>query len=182
MAPVTINGNTIDPDTRADGTPSPWTSNDAANTNYIYIQVLGLRGAIGNSGHQQLRHLGVTIFRYKGSGTYLCRYVPTDLEVLRALSFVRHANVYHKVFKTSGPLKPLLQRQDNAEVWIGLHDGARSSEKVAEQIVEAPGIQRDTISAHPGFIVCELSSDALSHLVDIDDVREIQYKAPIFLY
>ncbi len=90
MAPITIHGNTIDPDAGPDGTPSPYTSRDAERTNYIYVQGHHL---LNNDEKRRLRDLDAHVLAFEGNHTYLCRYPPSSLEPLRELPFVRHANV-----------------------------------------------------------------------------------------
>lgn len=84
MATITVNGNTVDPQTDNVFTP------DAKESNFILVQ-----------GHAPLtidqkdvvKELGVQIQEYVAENTYLCRYLPEELEELRQLSFVNTANV-----------------------------------------------------------------------------------------
>lgn len=84
MATITVNGNTIDPE-------SPeFVSEDAKNSNFIYIQ--GDHDLTVDE-KLQLKKLDVEVEEYVAEYTYLCRYVFEDLEKIRALTFVRAANV-----------------------------------------------------------------------------------------
>lgn len=106
MAPITIHGNTIDPDDEA------YTSKGAANTNYIYVQGFDL---LNNNGKLQLGDLGAKIIDFNGTSTYTCHYLPSSLEPLRKLPFVKHANCFHKVFKASPNLRWMLRELEKCE-------------------------------------------------------------------
>ena len=84
MASIIFNGNTIQ---------NPSSSQDAQNTNYIYIQCGGI---LSDENMDQLEQLRVVIQEYMGNNTYLCRYEPADLDSIRSLPFIVMANVYHK--------------------------------------------------------------------------------------
>ena len=84
MATVTVNGNTIDPDT-----PN-YVSPDAKESNFILIQ--GHHDLVPEE-KLQLASMGVEIHEYVAEYTYLCRYEPKDLEQIRTLPFVRTANM-----------------------------------------------------------------------------------------
>ena len=84
MATITVNGNTINPED-----PNRQ-SRDAKDSNFIYIQC---DHDLSIKDKQQMIHLGVEIQEYVAEYTYLCRYLPEDLEQIQALSFVRTANM-----------------------------------------------------------------------------------------
>ena len=84
MATVTVNGNTIDPET-----PN-YVSPDAGDSNFILVQ--GHHDLVPEE-KRQLASMGVEIQEYVAEYTYLCRYEPENLEPIRALPFVRTANV-----------------------------------------------------------------------------------------
>lgn len=175
MAPITIHGNTVNPDPAADGTPSQFTSRDAENTNYIYVQGTG---PLNDDQKIQMRDLDAHILQYEGDDTYLCRYPPHSLQPLRELPFVRHANAYHKVFKTSAHLKNALRHRNRAPISIALHQGARNGADVATEVRNMPGVQSDSVHAHGLHITAEVTPEALSHLEQLDDVRHIEFTPP----
>jgi hypothetical protein len=84
MASITINGNTIDPEA------PEHMSKDAKDSNFIYIQ--GYQDLEIHQ-KQQLAIMGVEVQEYVSEHTYLCRYVPVNLERIRALGFVKTANM-----------------------------------------------------------------------------------------
>jgi len=99
MAPVTINQNTIDLDpSTAEPTYFPA---DASQSNYVLIQCefVGGLDRLNTEQSNALRKVQVDVQGYVGSGTYLCRYTPSDLGKIEQLPFIKHAVVYHVGFK-----------------------------------------------------------------------------------
>lgn len=193
MAPVTINGYTLYPDPREDGRPSEWVSEDVQHTNYICMQGYDL---VNDEQKEQLGGLGVSIQRYVGSNTYLCRYSLKELEPLRELPFVRYVNTYDIDFKISASLRKLLQRERSARVTIYLHEGARESQEFAKDLVGIPGVHRSSVSFATLRVVANISAQGsqdpvlpdedddrlevgklLWRIAKLDDVRHIQYKS-----
>lgn len=84
MATITVNGNTVDRGTEGIFTP------DAKSSNFILLQG---HAPLSVEEKDIVKVLGVQIQEYVAENTYLCRYVPEDLEELRQLSFVNTANV-----------------------------------------------------------------------------------------
>lgn len=84
MATITVNGNSINP------TDTNRTSRDAKDSNFIYVQCYH---DLSIEDKRRMIDMGVEIQEYVSEYTYLCRYLPDDLERIRALSFVRTANV-----------------------------------------------------------------------------------------
>ena len=99
MAPVTINGNTIDPSTAG------YFPQDAAETNWIIVQC-NRSLTLADLEALKLRH--VQIHRMVGTNSFLCRYEPVDLNALKALSFVDGAHVYHSNFVIHQTLQDLI--------------------------------------------------------------------------
>lgn len=84
MATITVNGNTIDPEA------TDFVSRSSKDSNFIYIQG---HHDLDIEEKRQLAALHVEIQEYVAEYTYLCRYTPEDLERIRALPFVRTANM-----------------------------------------------------------------------------------------
>lgn len=91
MAPITINGNTINPS----DCPPGYFADDASQTKYILIQC---HHAPTAEDHDTLATHHVQVQRRETGHTLLCRYEPDDLYVLQRLSFVKHAVPYHTDF------------------------------------------------------------------------------------
>lgn len=167
MAPITIHGNEIDPSHEARR------SRDAAETNYIYIQG---SGALTAAQIDQLLALGAEPQRYEGDDTWLCRYLPSDLAPLRALPFVRHANAYHKAFKTAAHLKEALQETERVHVTIAVHRDARSGIDIVDELRGIAGVHIDTVQADESNLSLHVDPTAIPELERIDDVRHIELR------
>jgi serine protease AprX len=167
MAPVTIHGNIIDPD------EDRYTSRDAEKTNYIYVQGHHL---LDNDEKLQLQALDAHVLAFEGDNTYLCRYPPTDLGPLRKLPFVKHANAYHKVFKTSANLGERLQNGGLAHVTIALHDGARSTQEVEALLRDIDGVSNESMTAYDDHVTADITPEALAQLEALDDIKMIELK------
>jgi hypothetical protein len=102
MAPVTINGNTIDIDPlRA----SPgYFAKDAKDTNFILVKC---KHRLTADEYKEFERLQVKPQQLVEETTYLCKYAPVDLDAIRKLGFVDHAVVYHHDFVISPSLKAL---------------------------------------------------------------------------
>ena len=121
MAPITIHNNTIDPESVEPG----YLPSDAAGTNFILLQTTHPLNLEESS---LLDHYGAKIQQVQDNhNTYLCRYEPSDLKVLEALPFVRHALVYHPDFV----IHPLLKNVDlaSAPAHLKIEDAATEKEK-----------------------------------------------------
>src|SRR6266487_6230526 len=159
MAPITINGNTLDPVAeapvlRALGLETP----DASKSNYILLQVSDILSSAEKSG---LAELGLVIPGCVAENTYLYKYEDTNLETIRSLPFVIWANVYLKEFKIRPVLKelasatpsrflPALSVPSNSRfthlVDIVLHEGVDpSSDVVISGITAAAHVQREDL-------------------------------------
>jgi hypothetical protein len=84
MATITINGNTINP------AATEFVSPHAQRSNFICIQG---HHDLDIEQKQKLAAMHVEIQEYVAEYTYLCRYMPEDLEQIRALPFIRTANM-----------------------------------------------------------------------------------------
>ena len=99
MPPITIHGNTIDPDNVEPGYLPP----DASNTNFILLQA---HRPLSREDASELTARGIQIQQLKeGENTYLCRYEPSDLSSIEALPFVHKVIVYHPSFVIDPLLK-----------------------------------------------------------------------------
>lgn len=100
MAPITLRGVTIDPNSPPDDLPR-----DASNTNFILVQTTH---ALSQQESSELSALGVDVQRVQDHHhTYLCRYEPTDLTRIEELPFVKHALPYDTRFVIDEWLKDI---------------------------------------------------------------------------
>ncbi|KAI9893411.1 MAG: hypothetical protein M1814_006708 [Vezdaea aestivalis] len=173
MATITVNGNTIDPES------TNYVSPNARDSNFIYIQ-----------GHQvlsideklQLLNLGVEIQEYVSENTYLCRYEPADLEQLRALPYVRSANIYHAELKSTSALKETVDREnDRTEYRIDviLHDSPNvDCATLAPEVAEKAGVNVTELKVFSNKIRLTVNQDKLGDIASLDSVNRIEQVLP----
>ncbi|MCJ1235952.1 hypothetical protein MMC14_003928 [Varicellaria rhodocarpa] len=181
MAPVTINGNTVEPSTVSNGS-RPYTSRDSNNTNYIYVQG---DGHMTPEQKRELQSLNVTIQEYVGNDTYLCRYEPGDLGIIRTLPFVGTANVYHKVFKTTSQLKDSIREGGTGSthtIDILLHKSAEGPEHIATLLKNRPGVDASSISIDHRQIRVTVGAQEVPYLETLDSVKTIERVRPFALF
>ena len=86
MAPITINGVSLDPLAEAQGLAAAGLEPpDASQSNYVLVQT---GGPLTAEQRGQLEKAGAEVQEYVPESTYLCRYAPADLQPLRDLPFV----------------------------------------------------------------------------------------------
>lgn len=121
MAPITIRNNTIDPEFVEPG----YLPSHAADTNFILLQ---FTHPLKIEELTILEHYGVKVQQKQDkNNTYLCRYEPSDLEVLEKLPFVRHALVYHPDFVVDPLLKDV--DVDNPPAYLNVERLGKGKEK-----------------------------------------------------
>lgn len=91
MAPLTIHGNLFEPDAGK-------AASAAATTNFIIVHT---KAALTPSDRISLQHLRAIYQREIAEYTYLFRYDPADLNILRELPFVKFVDIYHPHLKLS---------------------------------------------------------------------------------
>src|SRR4051812_31864912 len=105
MTLITINGIAIDPDS-----PKPalaafgLASADAKESDYLVIQT---KGPLDKSERASLGKAGATILEAVPGDAYICKFPKTSLTEIRALKFVKWADVYPQAVKISPSLKNL---------------------------------------------------------------------------
>jgi serine protease AprX len=85
---------------------------DATKSNYILLQC---QGYLSNEQYAILDPLQVIALQYIDIHTYLCRYEPSDLDIIRSLPFVVSATVFHQDIVTNARLKSKSQRRSTTE-------------------------------------------------------------------
>jgi serine protease AprX len=71
-------------------------ASDARDTDYIIIQT---RASLTSQEKDELNQADVQVLELLSLNTYLCRYLPQDLQVLRQKSYIAHVDVYHSHLK-----------------------------------------------------------------------------------
>ncbi|KAK0727777.1 peptidase S8 and S53 [Lasiosphaeria miniovina] len=178
MAPISINGNTLDPVVqgpvlRALGLEAP----DASGSDYVLIQVSDARTTPEQKGN--LANLGLVLHGYISEKTYLYSYEGTDLQKIRSLPFVIWADIYLKQFKyLPGLSGPAYSRTTNT-VDIIFHEGVdTSSGRLKRDIAAAAHIDRDGLELGRNKVRLTVEERWLDLLASIDAVRAIQKVRP----
>ncbi|KAK5653801.1 hypothetical protein OQA88_7959 [Cercophora sp. LCS_1] len=172
-APLCINGHDI-------GDDEPQAA-DAVNHKYLYIT--GKSDTPLKASHKrELRNIGVEVFEYLGSNTYLCRYVPHDLQPIRDLPFVEQANVYGKRLKVSEFLNKTVEKAQNEHpesprvtVSVTLHKGETATDELRARIAAQAGLSVDDVQIDHNLLRIDVDNpDVLEHLAEIDEIRALQ--------
>src|SRR6266496_3180740 len=196
MAQITINGISFDPDqpTPMAAAAAPMAA-DAASSNYILVQT---SAPLTREQREQMEKLGAYVLEYVPENTYICRYEPNDLHVIRDLPFVRWANVYMRGFKIAPKLagfddstkvrimeevvaRPVAEVATNRTpktVDITLHSNA-NAEDVARKIAEAAGVNAEDVKVGRHKVRLTVQRHRLQAVANIDEVKQIQ-EAPEF--
>src|SRR5258706_9328130 len=200
MATITINGNSLDPQTQtAELHALGLDSADSSDSDYILIQA---KEPLAKDQKQQLESLGVEILEYVPDDTYIARYPPADLAPLRHLPFVAWAGLYPKQVK----VEPVLRSQDSQSpaprvvnalvapapeddplahdpktVEVVFHTGVKGDD-IREQIAQAAGLDPSAIKIEGQKARLTVSARRLDRLANIDGVRHIEEFAGSKLY
>ncbi|KPM43300.1 hypothetical protein AK830_g3275 [Neonectria ditissima] len=177
MATITVNGNTIDPEVTAN------VSEDAQESNFIYIQG---HNDLRIEEKQELVKLRVQILEYVAEYTYLCRYEREDLERIRALTFVKAANIYHPELKSTISLKQMVEDEDHRseyEVDVILHDHPNvTPTDLAPFVAEKAGVELDELEICSNKIRLIVHQDKLDDVAGLDSVNRIEEVRPKGIY
>ncbi|EMD00392.1 hypothetical protein BAUCODRAFT_20506 [Baudoinia panamericana UAMH 10762] len=184
MAPVTINGNTVE--LAQSAASSGYFPSDASETNYILVQFSQPRTT---AAYEELARHGVRIQRVEEKDTLLCRYEPSDLEVLRRLPYVAHVSVYHGDFVVhpsvwdavnAAPLDRSTETEAGGNtdpaiaIAIVLHESCgQHGEDVWQTIQSQIDPSAELIDASLPQVRARVKGTTLSQIASMDSVRSI---------
>jgi serine protease AprX len=192
MSKITINGISIDPDVQGPALASAnLVSPDSSMSNYILIQT---NQPLARDQKSDLANLSVTILEYVPENTYICHYNPSDLSAIRALPFVKWANVYLRGFKIPPALQSIpsssnvvnmleglatarSMSQDTKKVEIVLHDNA-SAISIRDKIAAAAKLDPTELEVSNKKVRLVVQSRYLVDIAAIDEVRHIEEYLP----
>ncbi|QYT03661.1 ANK_REP_REGION domain-containing protein [Trichoderma simmonsii] len=115
--PIRINGNNI--------SQSIGPAKDASEANYILIQT---RKDISDAEKDILQGMNLEFYDCICENTYLCRYEPDDLEIIRQKGFIAYVDVYRQEFKICANLKMEMKTINSDEIIEAVlifHDASR---------------------------------------------------------
>jgi serine protease AprX len=190
MAKITINNISLDPAQQRDDIQHfRLASPNAASSNYILIQT---NQPLNRDQKSELARLEVEILEYVPEQTYICRYAPSNLDVIRALSYVEWVNIYLENFKVSpklrsqasaGPtsnnlltLSPIdrSRSQQPKQVEVVLHNNVALTDEVCQQLAAAARLNADDLQIGSHSIRLSVQPQYLEDLAKIDRVRSIE--------
>jgi hypothetical protein len=191
MARITINGISLDPVVQSRALrAAALESADASESNYILVQT---QDPLSESQRAELTELGVEIHEYVPENTYLCGYQPTDLDAIRALSFVTWADVYLRGFKIAPALRQETPDSRTAivptdalrspsrkpvQIDVVLHENVdTASDSVTERVAVAAGQEPSALRVGRHKVRVTIQEGALADLAALDEVRSIE-RAP----
>ncbi|GKT42870.1 serine racemase [Colletotrichum spaethianum] len=179
MTSITINGNTVKSDEIPDHVPQT-----AQGTNFILVQ--GRYRDFNANEKKELADLKVEIQEYVAEHTYLCRYMPKDLDPIRAKPYVKNVTIYLREFKTTLSLKDTVERDENRtnyEIDCILHDNPNvNARDLAPHIATAAGADIKKLEICPSRIRLTVHQDKLQELVKLDSVNRIEEVRPDELF
>ncbi|KAF5659130.1 kp-43 peptidase [Fusarium heterosporum] len=146
MVSITVNGNTVKPE-EFDHVPK-----SASDTDFILIQ--GPDRDLRADEKKQLADLKVDIQEYVAQHTYLCRYVPEDLDPIRAKPFVKNATIGPDV----------------------------DAKALAPHIAAAAGVTLQDLEIAPTRIRLTVHQDKLQAIVKLDSINRIEEVRPDELF
>ncbi|MEC4816598.1 MAG: S8 family serine peptidase [Scytonema sp. PMC 1069.18] len=196
MTKITINGISIEPEEQTPALAfAGFNVEDSVDSNYILIQT---NQPLNRTQKEELVGLGVEIMEYVPDNTYICHYLPIDLQPIRALSYITWANVYLKDFKVNPELRSssgeltdqnLLalgeidtsMSHETKQVEVVFHNNVSPNE-IQDRLAAAANLSPSDIEISGNSVRLHVRPEHLDKLADIDEVRHIEtYNEPTFL-
>ncbi|KAH7159337.1 peptidase S8/S53 domain-containing protein [Fusarium sp. MPI-SDFR-AT-0072] len=142
------------------------------STNYI---VLETQDPLKRPEKHTLKDLHVEVQEYLGGNTWLCRYEPLDIKVLRDLAFVKDIKPLHPELK----LEPALKSSDGATRTVDIVLQARADDSAADisqRIQDSLGISPEDIIIRSDNSIIRLkgNNDKLGEIAKLDSVGSIE--------
>lgn len=186
MPTITINGNTLDPHGEESQLKSKsLLAADAEKTDHILIQT---EGPLSTDDKAQLSGLKAEVEEYVSENTYLVEYLPTDLEAIRKLTFVKWANIYNKQFKVEARLKGGAGTKvssivaddedhdpnDSHNVEIIFHKNVKLTSEIVSEVASKAGVSTNAMSVKGHKISVVVKHEKLNSIASLDGVKAVQ--------
>ncbi|KAL6824637.1 ankyrin repeat-containing domain protein [Trichoderma sp. SZMC 28015] len=174
--PIRINGNNI--------SQSIGPARNASETNYILIQT---RKDISDAEKDILEGMNLEFYDCICENTFLCRYEPDDLEIIRQKGFIAYVDVYRQELKICANLKMEMKTINSDEIIqivLIFHDASRLDvENMRAEIVKKAKIdhKEDTIQFFRHKAHLTVPRVCLDALATIDEVRKIEKLGKVVL-
>ncbi|KAJ9656223.1 hypothetical protein H2198_005074 [Neophaeococcomyces mojaviensis] len=192
MAPITINGNTLDTERdRQTLLDLGIDQSDAAQSKYILVQG---HSALDRDQKLEIEALGPKILQYVSDGTYLCRYEDDGIQDIENKDFVKWVNIYPDAFVVPPSLKgtepppaanglealtPPLATDRQRDFILTLHtDVDASSSAVRNKVAEVAHLDVGAVKGAYGQIRLRTEERYLDAMAKIDEVYFIEEEQP----
>lgn len=195
MAPITINGNTLDPDAdRATLRSLHVDVDDASKSAYILIQA---SAPMSSDEKLEIEAVGAKILEYVSDATYLCRYDPYDISAITSKPFVAWVNPYPNAFVVPPELKaepgpeahglmalaPALATGTERPVYVCLHnDIDASAPGLKAAVAQAAHVTEDAVEEAGNKFRVVTEEQHLDALAAIDQVYFLEEVKPVGLF
>lgn len=168
---VEVNGRVIDPEDHY--------AKDARGTDHI---VLSVYDVLTSTQKSTLEERKVEFLEDLGSNNFLCRYEPADLKPLRALGFVRQADVYRNMFKIPANLLGVMEDLERTSspgdkalsITVMTHQGVSDLQALADDIAANAGVDRSNIEVLNEKLLVNTEPEKLQAIASDDRVRVIE--------
>jgi subtilisin family serine protease len=178
MTTIRVNGHVVEASSQSPG--GRHYIDDACNSNYILIQYTH---SLSQDEVSELFELGVDCLERVGVESFRCRYLATDLDVLRQLKYVAYANVYHSDLAvhaslsadaTGTPQDQSAYPEPREDILIALHSGTDEvASSVRQQLVAILGVDNDDIIGEVSFLQTKAPISQLPRIAQLDEVSQI---------
>ncbi|MCJ1290929.1 hypothetical protein MMC34_002471 [Xylographa carneopallida] len=169
--PIEVNGQVID--------PIEHYARDARNTDHIVVTVMNV---LKDAQKAELDKLHVEMLEDLGNNNILCRYKPSDLKPLRALSFVKQVDVYRNLFKIPTILLAFVEEvegksdfdTDTFPIDVMVHQEVKDVEAVADHISRVAHVDRSQMEVTSDKIRLNVHLGELKTIAADDRVRVLE--------
>ena len=193
MSNITINGISFDAATqRAAMGTAGLMSLDSSASNYILIQT---NVPLDRAKKSELANLGVEILEFIPNNTFICKYEPSDLSAIQALSYIEWANIYLEELKITPKLRNSSFRNNKAnllslgaiehsiadqpkQVEIVFHNNVSIDDELRNQIAAATRLSPNDLQFSSHSIRLAIQPQYLGDVAKIDQVRRVEEYVP----
>jgi len=180
MEPTTVKimGNAVKPEAQQEG--GEYYVRDASATNYILIQCVA---PVEKAQRSELARHQVEL-QHTFESTYICKYEPNDLELLRRLPFLHYANAFHQAYKVDHYLKHNADVENNQVIIVPHLDreNLEGLKNLIEKIALLLAVDKSTIHYGREVIQMSLSREEIDVVASLDEVYSIETDDEIETY
>ncbi|KAF4826555.1 hypothetical protein CGCTS75_v008948 [Colletotrichum tropicale] len=151
-----------------------------ANSNFVFLET---HEPLSHSQESELQSYGVRFLQQLTETTWLCKYEPADLVIIRGQAFVANVAVVDPRHKIAPTLKaPMWARKKSEErdekhtVHVKLHDEAgMTAHQVARRMSEVTDVSiEEMVVQRDNTVTLDVAGQVLLNIAKIDDVASIE--------